>query len=109
MMCVRAVHAHDSKSSHVLLGAAGLMGGHSGLNINEDRGNAVRFVAQVANAVLKAAPSARLARISGGDKRNAIAREASAQIVVGPSCLADKSGVLSVLSSYLGLYWPQPC
>ncbi|CAK0786449.1 hypothetical protein CVIRNUC_009662 [Coccomyxa viridis] len=61
---------------------SGLMGGHSGLNINEDRGNAVRFVAQVANAVLKAAPSARLARISGGDKRNAIAREASAQIVV---------------------------
>ena len=71
------------------LDAAGLMGGHSGLNINEDRGNAVRFVAQVANAVLKAAPSARLARISGGDKRNAIAREASAQIVVGPPCLAD--------------------
>lgn len=69
-------------SKHVLLDAAGLMGGHSGLNINEDRGNAVRFVAQVTNAVLKAAPNARLAHISGGDKRNAIPREASAEIVV---------------------------
>lgn len=58
------------------------MGGHSGLNINEDRGNAVRFVAQVANAVLGAAPGARLARMTGGDKRNAIAREASAVVVV---------------------------
>ena len=58
------------------------MGGHSGLNINEDRGNAVRFVAQVTNAVLKAAPNARLARITGGEKRNAIAREASADVVV---------------------------
>ena len=61
---------------------AGLMGGHSGLNIAEDRGNAVQFVARLANAVLKAAPNARLARLAGGDKRNAIAREASADLVV---------------------------
>ena len=80
--------------SNVLLDAAGLMGGHSGLNINEDRGNAVRFVAQVTNAVLKAAPNARLARISGGDKRNAIAREASAQIVVGPPCTTSEAAFL---------------
>ena len=58
------------------------MGGHSGLNIAEDRGNAVRFVARLADAVLKAAPKSQLARISGGDKRNAIAREASADLVV---------------------------
>lgn len=89
----RPVHAHTGQK-HVLLDAAGLMGGHSGLNINEDRGNAVRFVAQVTNAVLKAAPNARLARISGGDKRNAIPREASAEIVVGlphPACRAVSS------------------
>ena len=61
------------------------MGGHSGLNIAEDRGNAVQFVARLATAVLKAAPEARLARIAGGDKRNAIAREASADLVVRTS------------------------
>ncbi len=60
------------------------MGGHSGLNIAEDRGNAVQFVARLANAVLKAAPESRLARIAGGDKRNAIAREATVDLVVCP-------------------------
>jgi dipeptidase D len=67
-------------TDHILL--AGLMGGHSGLNISEDRGNAVRFVAQIVNAVLSAAPSARLESVAGGDKRNAIAREASATLAV---------------------------
>ena len=86
--CVSGDYIQFVLSSHVTCGlticfaCAGLMGGHSGLNINEDRGNAVRFVAQVTNAVLKAAPNARLARITGGDKRNAIAREASADMVV---------------------------
>ena len=71
--------------SHLCAGA-GLMGGHSGLNIAEDRGNAVQFVARLANAVLKAAPESRLARIAGGDKRNAIAREATVDLVVGAAC-----------------------
>ncbi|CAL5222920.1 g5353 [Coccomyxa viridis] len=71
---------------------SGLMGGHSGLNIAEDRGNAVQFVARLANAVLKAAPESRLARIAGGDKRNAIAREATVDLVVpvnGASAAAE--------------------
>jgi di/tripeptidase len=58
------------------------MGGHSGLNINEDRGNAVRFAARIADTVLKAAPGAKLAGIAGGDKRNAIPREATATLLV---------------------------
>ena len=58
------------------------MGGHSGLNIAEDRGNAVRLAARVADAVIAATPGVRLARIAGGDKRNAIAREASATLLV---------------------------
>jgi dipeptidase D len=58
------------------------MGGHSGLNINEDRGNAVRFVARVADAVMAAVPGTALASVSGGDKRNAIPREAFATLLV---------------------------
>ena len=61
---------------------AGLLGGHSGLNIGEDRGNAVIMAAQLAEAVLKAVPGARLASLQGGDKRNALAREASAVLLV---------------------------
>lgn len=58
------------------------MGGHSGLNIAEDRGNAVRLAARVADAVMSATPGTRLAGIAGGDKRNAIPREAAATLLV---------------------------
>ncbi len=74
---ILARSANDSCNMHT-----GLMGGHSGLNINEDRGNAVRFAARIADTVLRAAPGAKLAGIAGGDKRNAIPREATATVLV---------------------------
>ena len=58
------------------------MGGHSGLNIGEGRGNAVVFAARAADAVVSGVPGARLEAIVGGDKRNAIPREASATLTV---------------------------
>lgn len=60
----------------------GLMGGHSGLNISEDRGNAVLLAAHILQAVIKAHPDVRLVSLTAGDKRNAIAREASAVLLV---------------------------
>ncbi|EFN51344.1 hypothetical protein CHLNCDRAFT_59267 [Chlorella variabilis] len=60
----------------------GLLGGHSGININEDRGNAVAMAAAVAEASLAHVPAARLVTMQGGDKRNAIPRECSALLVV---------------------------
>ncbi|PSC67193.1 aminoacyl-histidine dipeptidase [Micractinium conductrix] len=60
----------------------GLLGGHSGINIHEDRGNAVRMAAATVEAILAAAPTARLVSMHGGDKRNAIPRECSATVVV---------------------------
>ena len=59
------------------------MGGHSGLNISEDRGNAVVLVTLVLQAVVKAHPDVRIISLTAGDKRNAIAREASAVLEVG--------------------------
>ncbi len=58
------------------------MGGHSGLNISEDRGNAVVLAALVLQAVVKAHPDVRIISLTAGDKRNAIAREASAILEV---------------------------
>ena len=58
------------------------MGGHSGLNISEDRGNAVALVTRVLQAVVKARRDVRVISLSAGDKRNAIAREASAVLEV---------------------------
>ena len=55
---------------------SGLKGGHSGLEIHEDRCNAVQLAARVTNEVLsKCSAAARLVTIAGGDKRNAIPRE----------------------------------
>ena len=58
------------------------------MNIDEDRGNALRLAAAVVEAALSAAPGARLASMAGGDKRNAIPRECSAQLAVPQAELA---------------------
>jgi dipeptidase D len=62
----------------------GLKGGHSGIDINAGRGNAIRLLAQVLSA-LKPAFGLALASIKGGNKRNAIPREASAMIFLDPA------------------------
>ena len=59
----------------------GLRGGHSGCDIHEGRANAIKLLVRTLLRV--PAASLQLIDISGGSKRNAIPREATA-IVVGP-------------------------
>ena len=82
------------------------MGGHSGLNIGEGRGNAVVFAARAADAVVSGVPGARLEAIVGGDKRNAIPREASATLTVpaGAANVWEKLAVCNMLVSGTGVY-----
>ncbi|MBD3393942.1 MAG: beta-Ala-His dipeptidase [Chitinivibrionales bacterium] len=65
------------------LAVSGLNGGHSGIDIHRKRGNAIVILAQVLDA-LAGAVSFSVADISGGNKLNAIPREARARIVAGP-------------------------
>ncbi len=61
-----------------LLKVTGLKGGHSGLEIDKGRANAVKLMNR---ALLALAPvGARLAAIEGGDKHNAIPRETEATV-----------------------------
>ncbi|KAL3927797.1 MAG: hypothetical protein SGBAC_012928 [Bacillariaceae sp.] len=61
----------------------GLLGGHSGINIHESRGNAILICASVAKKALQAARDGlSLVSITGGDKHNAIPREARALFAV---------------------------
>ncbi|CAM9740717.1 unnamed protein product, partial [Hapterophycus canaliculatus] len=60
----------------------GLMGGHSGINIQEDRGNGVKLLIRVLEALLEEVPSVRLVDLKGGDKHNAIPREAFATVLL---------------------------
>lgn len=62
----------------------GLKGGHSGIDINAGRGNAIRILAQLLG-FLKPGFGLALASIKGGNKRNAIPREASAILFLDPA------------------------
>lgn len=53
----------------------GLRGGHSGINIGEQRGNAIQLGARLLDTLLGAVPEARIGEVTGGDKHNAIPRE----------------------------------
>jgi dipeptidase D len=67
--------------SAIELKVAGLKGGHSGLEIQVGRGNAVKIVNRLIWQYSKD-NSIRLASINGGNKHNAIPREAFAIVVV---------------------------
>ncbi len=75
--------AQDAPGAHhFAVSVSGLKGGHSGLDIHLGHGNAIRIVARALRAAMLAAPSLRLAALSGGSARNAIPREATARIAV---------------------------
>jgi dipeptidase D len=63
------------------LKVSGLKGGHSGVDIAAGRGNSLRILAQVLGA-LGARHGLAIAAVNGGNKRNAIPREASAMVRV---------------------------
>ena len=72
--------AAPAGSKGIEVKVAGLRGGHSGLEIDKGRGNALKILNRVLTALEGA--GARLARIDGGNKRNAIPREATALVFV---------------------------
>lgn len=71
--------ADEASALEVRLG--GLHGGHSGIDIHLQRGNAVQILARILTAGLDAAGLA-VADLAGGNAHNAIPREARATVVV---------------------------
>ncbi len=57
----------------------GLKGGHSGVNIHEQRGNAIKILARV---LYQLSPTIKIWSIVGGDKLNSIPRSCKAQFIV---------------------------
>jgi dipeptidase D len=62
----------------------GFRGGHSGLDINQGRGNAIKLLARILWQAQSLAPF-EVVGLEGGSKRNAIPREASAIIACPPA------------------------
>ncbi len=72
--------AMPAQSVTMNLKIGGLRGGHSGLEINTGRGNAIKLLNRALYLLIDM--GVRLASIEGGNKRNAIPRETEAIIVV---------------------------
>ncbi len=79
---------------------SGLKGGHSGIDINRGRGNSICLMARLLYRLIPAF-GADLASIDGGNKRNAIPREAFAVILVEPSQAAALNEAVSSLAEEL--------
>jgi dipeptidase D len=78
---------------------SGLTGGHSGDDIHKGLGNANKILVRFLNAIAGKMPVS-LAEIDGGNLRNAIAREASATLVIPRK---DASLLTSGLEQYTSL------
>lgn len=60
----------------------GMIGGHSGLNIHENRANAIKVATRILTAARNGGIQYDLVSIEGGDKHNAIPRECSFEILL---------------------------
>ncbi|MDG6220287.1 MAG: aminoacyl-histidine dipeptidase [Candidatus Thermoplasmatota archaeon] len=72
----------------ITLTLKGLKGGHSGVDIHQQRGNAVKLLARMLWALAKDG-ELRLASLNGGDKHNAIPREANAKVFLDDKTFSD--------------------
>ena len=79
----------------------GLRGGHSGINIHEGRGNAIKLLVRILRVIERNWPTARLAALRGGTARNALPREAWAVIAVPSEAAGVVSATLSELQTVL--------
>lgn len=69
-----------AQATPALLKVTGLCGGHSGLEIDKGRGNAIKIINRIILGLSEL--GARLSSIEGGNKRNAIPREAEAKLFI---------------------------
>ncbi len=76
------------------ISVSGLLGGHSGVEIDKGRKNAIKVLAEV----LIALDSPRIVHIAGGTKDNAIAREARA--LIAPTSAPSVDVINAVIAKY---------
>lgn len=83
---------------------SGLQGGHSGVEIDKPRANAIKVAASVLSG-LRSALAVRLAGISGGTAHNVIPRDARALIVASPDGAARLGEAVAGISQALLSEW----
>jgi dipeptidase D len=84
----------------LLIKVSGLKGGHSGLEIIQQRANAIKLLGRILDAA-GAAGAFRIAALSGGAKSNAIARQAQATVTAAAPVLAKIKAIVKALAKDL--------
>jgi len=83
----------------VQLKVASLRGGHSGLEIDKNRGNAIKIINRVLIAL--GGVGARISSVEGGNKRNAIPRECSAVLFIPKKHISQAMTVVGKMNSMI--------
>ena len=78
----------------------GLKGGHSGLNIHEGRGNAIKMAARILFE-LKKSVVFKIASFDAGDKHNAIPRECAVKIALNKHSVEFAKGIIDEMGKKL--------
>jgi dipeptidase D len=94
-----AYESINLKYAPAIVKVKGLKGGHSGLEIEKGRGNSLKLLNRVLIELDKL--GVRVSTLEGGNKSNAIPREAEAVIYVPNKKLNDASAVVSQYNSIL--------
>ncbi|GHU33077.1 aminoacyl-histidine dipeptidase [Betaproteobacteria bacterium] len=76
----------------------GLRGGHSGVNIHEGRGNAIKLLVRALRAIERRWPLS-IASLHGGTARNALPREAGAVIAAPREAISGVTDLLAELQT----------
>ncbi len=97
-----AVEFEPAPPGHAALQIAvrGLRGGHSGLEIDKGRGNAIKLLTRVLARLSEL--GCRISSLSGGNKHNAIPRESEATVLVPKINLDQACSAIERLQSVLG-------
>jgi dipeptidase D len=77
----------------------GLRGGHSGLEIHTGRGNAIKIIGRVLTALMGL--GVRVSTIEGGNKHNAIPREAEARVFIPKKNWDEAAGTVVVFNEMI--------
>jgi dipeptidase D len=78
------------------LSVKGLKGGHSGLDIDKGRGNALKILVRVLLRLVDI--KGRIVSLTGGNKRNAIPREAEANLFLPKKWFAQAQAIVSQMN-----------
>lgn len=96
--CVCETYPVEAGSAGIRLEVKGLLGGHSGMDIDKGRGNANKIMNRLLYA-LQARTGVQLISIDGGSLRNAIPRESVAEIVLPETDVKASVDVLEALKA----------